>query len=396
MELRGSFKEEIHTRESCLKEIRIEVKASVAMEEWKYWIALKMVHGIGEVLFRNLLSKFYSPQNVFKAQISEIGKVDGIGEKTAQAIKGFSDWGKAEEEAERVKRSGFKLLLLTDSNYPRNLFNTYNPPPFLYVKGEILSEDDNAIAIVGTRIPDRYGRFVTQRLAEELSRRGITIVSGMARGIDSIAHAGALKTGGRTIAVLGSGLDIIYPMENKKLYEEISTRGAVVSEFPLGTIPDSVNFPKRNRIISGLSLGVVVVQASDKSGSLITASFALEQNREVFAVPGNIETKLSRGTNKLIKEGAKLVESVEDILAEIEVLRRFKQDKLVADTVSPSDISHDEKAIYSVLRDEPLHIDEITKLTGMSPANVLSILLSLELSGLVTQLPGKMFQLRKP
>lgn len=365
------------------------------MEEWRYWIALKMVQGVGEVLFRNLISKFHSPQNVFRAQINEIERVDGIGEKTAQAIKGFSDWDRVEEEIEKIKRSGFKLLLLTDPNYPRNLFNTYNPPPFLYVKGEIVSEDDNAIAIVGTRVPDRYGRSVTQRLAEELSQRGITIVSGMARGIDSIAHAGALRTGGRTIAVLGSGLDVIYPIENKKLYEEISNRGAVVSEFSLGTSPDSINFPKRNRIISGLSLGVVVVQASDKSGSLITASFALEQNREVFAVPGNIETKLSRGTNKLIKEGAKLVESVEDILTEIESLRRFKEDKSVsASTVSLCGISQDEKTIYSVLRDEPLHIDEITKLTGMSPKNVLSVLLSLELSGLITQFPGKMFRLK--
>ena len=386
----------MHFRGNCLTKICIGLKAFIVMEEWKYWIALKMVHGVGEVLFRNLLSKFNSPQNVFKAQLNEIEKVDGIGEKTTQAIKGFSDWSRAEAEVEKVKKSGFKLLILTDPTYPRNLFNTYNAPPFLYLKGEILSEDENAIAIVGTRIPDRYGRFVTQRLAEELSRRGVTIVSGMARGIDSIAHVGALRTGGRTIAVLGSGLDIIYPLENKKLYEEISTRGAVVSEFPLGTAPDSVNFPKRNRIISGISLGVVVVHASDKSGSLITASLALEQNREVFAVPGNIETKLSRGTNKLIKKGAKLVESVDDILTEIEALRRFKEDKPIFDTISLSGISHDEKAIYSVLRDEPLHIDEITKLTGMSPANALSILLSLELSGLIAQFPGKMFQLRKP
>ncbi len=333
---------------------------------------------------RNLPAKFHSPKSVFEAGLNEIEKVDGFGEKVGQAIKGFSDWNKAEQEISRIERLGFKLSLLTDSTYPRNLFNTYDPPPFLYIKGEILPCDDIAVAIVGTRAPDRYGRLVTQRLAEGLSQRGITIISGMARGIDSIAHLGGLR-GGRTIAVLGSGLDVIYPLENKKLYEEISNHGAVVSEFPLGTISDSVNFPKRDRIISGLSLGVVVVQASDKSGSLITASFALEQNREVFALPGNIETKLSWGTNKLIKQEAKLVESVEDILSEIEALRGFKEAK-----------SEDEKAIYSTLKDESLHIDEITKLTGINSARALSLLLSLELGGLVIQPPGKVFRVKKP
>jgi DNA processing protein len=366
------------------------------MEEWKYWIALKMVHGVGEVLFRNLLAKFHSPKSVFDAGLNEVEKVEGIGEKVGQAIKGFSNWNKAEEEINRIERLGFKLSLLTDPTYPRNLFNTYNPPPFLYMKGQILPCDDIAVAIVGTRTPDRYGRLVTQRLAEELSHRGITVISGMARGIDSIAHLGGLRGGGRSIAVLGSGLDVIYPPENKKLYEEISNRGAVISEFPLGTIPDSVNFPKRNRIISGLSLGVVVVQASDKSGSLITASFALEQNREVFAVPGNIETKLSRGTNKLIKQGAKLVESVEDILSEIEVLKGFNEAKSVDNSVFLSEFSEDEKAIYSTLKDESLHIDEITKLTGINSAKALSLLLSLELGGLVIQLPGKVFRVKKP
>ncbi|HEY7535968.1 MAG TPA: DNA-processing protein DprA, partial [Thermodesulfobacteriota bacterium] len=289
--------------------------------EWKYWIALSMIQGVGEVLYRNLLAKFNNPKNVFEASVNEIEKVDGIGEKTAKAIKDFQDWKKADEELSKIQKSDFKLLLLNDSSYPSNLFNIYNPPPFLYIKGGIIPQDCIAIAIVGTRTPDRYGRLVTELLAEELAVRGVTIVSGMARGIDSIAHMSALKKGGRTIAVLGSGLDVIYPSENKKLYEEISNRGAVISEFPLSTPPESTNFPKRNRVISGLSLGVAIIQASDKSDSLITASLALEQNREVFAVPGNIGTKLSKGTNKLIKEGAKLVESVEDILSEIETLR---------------------------------------------------------------------------
>jgi DNA processing protein len=362
------------------------------MEELKYWIALKMVVGVGDVLFRNLVSRFRTPKRVFDADPLDLQKVEGIGEKTIQAIKGFSEWSRAEREVSKIEKSGFKLVLLTDSNYPRNLFNTYNPPPFLYVKGDILVEDDVAIAIVGTRSPDRYGRFVTEELAVELAVRGVTIVSGMARGIDSIAHSGALKRGGRTIAVLGSGLDIIYPPENKKLYECISNQGAVVSEFPLGTAPDSVNFPKRNRLISGLSLGVVVVQASDKSGSLITASFALEQNREVFAVPGNIGNRLSQGTNKLIKRGAKLVESVEDILVEIEALRKLGQGQYRDKDVSS--LSEEERLVYSVLKDGPLHIDEIIKLTGIDPARVLSVLLSLEIGDLITQLPGKIFKVK--
>lgn len=368
------------------------------MEELRYWIALKMVTGVGDILFRNLISKFQSPKAVFEAQLRELQKVEGIGEKTIQAIRNFSEWDMTEKEVSRIEELGFNLILLTDSNYPKNLFATYNPPPFLYVKGDIIQDDDIAIAIVGTRVPDRYGKFVTEELAGELAARGISVVSGMARGIDSIAHAGALKRGGRTIAVLGSGLDVIYPQENKKLYERISNQGAVISEFTIETAPDSVNFPKRNRIISGLSLGVVVVQASDKSGSLITASFALEQNREVFAVPGNIVNRLSRGTNKLIKQGAKLVESIDDILTEIEAFRNLMGKQSTEENFASlfSDLSQDEKEIYAVLKDKPLHIDEIIKLTGMNSAKVLSLLLSLELGGIIVQLPAKMFQLKKP
>jgi DNA processing protein len=368
------------------------------MKELKSWIALKMVTGVGDVLFRNLISKFQSPKSVFEVELGELQRVEGIGEKTIQAIRNFSEWDEAEKEVSRIEKLGFKLILLTDSNYPKNLFAIYNPPPFIYLKGDIIKEDDIAIAIVGTRVPDRYGRFVTEELAGELAARGISVVSGMARGIDSIAHDGALKRGGRTIAVLGSGLDVIYPQENKRLYERISNQGAVISELPIGTTPDSVNFPKRNRIISGLSLGVAVVQASDKSGSLITASFALEQNREVFAVPGNIGSRLSRGTNRLIKQGAKLVESVDDILSEIEAFRNLGQKRHLDESFSSllSELTPDERAVYSMLKERPLHIDEIIKLTGIDSARALSILLSLELSGIIVQLPAKLFQLKRP
>jgi DNA processing protein len=327
--------------------------------------------------------------------VKELDQVEGIGGKAAEAIKNFSDWGRVDTEIQNLRRLGFKLVSITDKEYPRNLSKIYYPPSILYLHGEFCANDEQALAIVGTRAADRYGRLVTERLASELASMGITIVSGMARGIDSVAHTAALKSGGRTIAVLGSGLDVIYPPENKNLYNQISENGAVISEFPLGSDPDAVNFPKRNRIISGLSLGVLVIQASEKSGSLITASFALEQNREVFAVPGNIASKLSRGTNALIRRGAKLVDSIEDILGEIEAFRRLKPMEPPVDTGRILErLNEDGRRIFSTITNEPIHIDDIITQSGFEPHRVLSTLLSLELEGLITQLPGKMFQLR--
>jgi len=366
------------------------------MDERKYWIALKYIEGLGEVGIKNLISKFHNPRRIFESEINGLEKVEGIGHKIAHSIKGFNTWERVDKEIRDIDRLRLKLLVLTDSYYPKNLFNIFYPPPFLYLKGKILPEDDLAVAIVGPRASDRYGRIVTESISSELASFGITIVSGMARGIDSIAHASALKAGGRTIAILGSGLDVIYPPENTKLYNEISNSGAVISEFSLGSAPDAVNFPKRNRMISGLSLGVIVIQASEKSGSLITASFALEQNREVFAVPGNITSKLSRGTHMLIKQGAKLVESVDDIMNEVEAFRDLKTNQSSVDSIDVRvELSDDERTIYSVLKNDPIHIDEIITITGINSAKALSILLSLELNGLLTQLPGKMFQLKR-
>jgi len=365
------------------------------MDEWKYWIALKLVEGIGEVGIKNLISKFHNPKRVFESAVDEIEKVDGIGPKTAQSIKSFSGWESVEKEIRDIDRLRLKLLVLTDSSYPKNLFNIFYSPPLIYLKGDLLPGDDIAVAIVGSRITDRYGRIVTEIISTELASSGITIVSGMARGIDSVAHASALKAGGRTIAVLGSGIDVIYPPEGKKLYDEISNNGAVISEFSLGSAPDAVNFPKRNRLISGLSLGVIIMRATEKSGSLITASFALEQNREVFAVPGNVTSRLSRGTHMLIKQGAKLVETVDDILNEIEAFKNLKTNHSSEENVNvPLELNDDERTIYSVLKNDPIHIDEIITMTGINSAKALSILLSLELNGLLTQLPGKMFQLK--
>ena len=285
-------------------------------DDWKFWIALISVDGVGSVGFKNLVDAFGNPRNVFNASHQSLTVIPGIGRKTAANVKDFNGWQKAEEELKLLKSYDARLITYQDSLYPRGLLNIYDFPPFLYVKGS-LKEDDVNIAVVGSRTASTYGKFSTERLCRELAINGITVVSGMARGIDSAAHKGALAGKGRTIAVLGCGLDTIYPPENKELYEEIVSKGAVITEYPFGTPPSGSNFPARNRIISGISLGVVVVEANEKSGSLITAKLALEQGREVFAVPGSIDSAGSRGTHKLIKQGAILIENVHDILDEI-------------------------------------------------------------------------------
>ena len=251
-------------------------------EDWKYWIALGRVSGLGGISIKNLFDKFQSADAIFKASKKELTQVDGISTKQIESIQSFNDWGGVEKELEKIEKRRINLLPLDDSKYPASLLQTYNSPPLLYVRGEMIPADKNSIAIVGSRLPTPYGRKVTESLSGELASLGVTIVSGMARGVDSIAQSKALKMGGRTIGVLGCGLDIYYPPENDKLYDAVAQSGALISEFPLGMSPVSSNFPRRNRIISGLSLGVVVVQASEKSGSLISASFALDQNKEVF------------------------------------------------------------------------------------------------------------------
>ena len=366
-------------------------------ENLKYWIALSMVEGVGDVTAKRLIAEFGSPESLFGAKRSQLARikteVERGSDKLIDAICSFSGWVLVEEELKRAQKLGIKIFTLNDPEYPESLKNIYNPPPILYVKGEILPQDEMSIAIVGSRIPDRYGRTVTQRISGELAQRGITVISGMARGIDSIAQQEALKRGGRTIAVLGSGLDVVYPPENDKLYDEISDKGAVISEFPLGTGPLGHNFPQRNRIISGLSLGVIIVQASKKSGSLITASFALDQNKEVFAVPGEAGKKLSFGPNWLIKKGAKLVEKAEDVFSELGISFNESTEAPVDRTSVLESLTPNEKTVYSVFKREALHVDEIIKLTNMEPSNVLSVLLTLELNGFIVQLQGKYFQL---
>lgn len=357
----------------------------------EYWIALSSINGLGGVTYKNLISRFSDPPKVFSAASNDLLKVEGVSPNIAKLIKGFEDWESAKEEIDKLKKLGLNLLVLTDLAYPENLYNIYNPPPYLYIAGKITKDDKKAISIVGSRIPDVYGKKVTEQIAAELARNGITVVSGLARGIDSIAHRACLKAGGRTLAVLGSGIDFVYPPENKSLYKEISQNGAVLSEFKIGTKPEASNFPRRNRIISGLSLGTLVVQATEKSGSLITAEFALEQNREVFAIPGNIGSKLSKGANKLIKKGAKLVNDVDDILEEIGGFIGAKNKKKVLNTVQIEGLEPAERLIYEILSNEQLHIDQIIKMSNLDSSIVLANLLSLELNGIVSQLPGKYF-----
>ena len=288
------------------------------VSEIRDWIGLSLVPGVGPKRFVSLLNNFGSPRQVFSAGLRELKQIPDIGEMTAQNIKTFSSWEEAEKQSLRVGKDGIRFITLNCAEYPPGLKNIYDPPPYLFVKGEIKNEDSKALAIVGTRLPSSYGKLIAEKITRELAEKGITIVSGFARGVDSISHHFALESKGRTVAVFGSGLDVIYPPENKKLAERIEKNGALISEFLLGTEPEGNNFPKRNRLISGLSLGVIIIEAGIKSGALLTAQLALEQGREVFAIPGNISSKGSQGTNWLIKNGATLVTRAEDVLEELE------------------------------------------------------------------------------
>ena len=297
-----------------------------------------------------------------------------------------------------------RTIRIGDKGYPGNLKNIHDPPKVLYVSGKILPEDDMAVALVGSRRASNYGLETCEEMAFELASFGVTVVSGMARGIDSAAHRGALKAKGRTIAVMGSGHDHIYPPENDKLYAEIAAKGAVVTEFENDMPPLPENFPQRNRIISGLSLGVVVVEAARNSGALITANFALEQGRDVFAVPGKISSHTSSGANELIKDGAKLVQSVEDVLEELAIVREYREDstenrvkigKMTKAYVYNS-LTEKERRVYKTLSDEPANVDDISERTGdMAPQDVSAILVKLELKKVISRLPGDNYILKE-
>ena len=371
----------------------------------KYWLALKSIDGVGNVGMKKLVDACGSARRVFSAPVEKLKAIGGIGSTLIARIKAFDDWDKVDRELEKVAKLQAFILHYQDPLYPAALLNIYDFPPLLYVKGK-LDPDDVYIAVVGSRMASSYGRYTTEKLCREMGMQGINIVSGMARGIDSAAHRGALAGKGRTVAVLGCGLDIVYPPENADLMEEIASRGAVVTEFPLGTQPNGPNFPARNRIISGMSLGVVVVEATDKSGSLITARMALEQGREVFAVPGSIDASGSKGTNRLIKDGAKLVESVDDILEELlpqiagrrEQTPSTKTDKkrterkgVKASSADDNLMEENERTLFRMISSDPVDADSLIAASGLGTGTVLTTLMNLELKGRIRQLPGKTF-----
>ena len=355
------------------------------------WLALKMIPNLGNVTYKRLLDRFGDPANVFTAKLNDLIEVEGLRPETARRIVSRAWQGNPEDELMRVRRCGAKLVTVLDPSYPTDLREIHDPPPLLYVKGNDIPQGKTIVSVIGSRNPSHYGLKITEEICQGLARRSIAVVSGMARGIDSAAHWGCLRGHGFTVAVLGSGIDIVYPESNSKLFDRIVEKGSVITEFPLGAPPEAKNFPIRNRVISGLSKGVVVVEASRRSGSLITASLALEQGREVLAVPGSIESFKSTGTHLLIKQGAKLVESADDILQELGLDYPHSKERATDKKGAPPPLDEDEKRIYDILGDYPIHIDQIVRQSEKDAAWVASLLTRLELKGVITQLPGKMF-----
>jgi DNA processing protein len=362
------------------------------------WLALRLTPGLGARLMGNLLRQFGSPEGVFRAPLSEL-EACRLPAATAQAVAGRAAFRKAEKELAAVRRIGCRLLHWQETEYPKALLEIYDPPPLLYVRGDPAVLGRHAISIVGTRRPTPYGNQITERLARDLAERGLVIVSGMARGIDSSAHRGACAAArGATIGVLGCGIDVIYPKENRKLYAEVETRGAILSEFPTGTHPAPENFPVRNRIVAGIPLGVVVVQGAQYSGSLITSRLAMEFGREVFGVPGNITEPASFAPNQLIKQGAKLATGWEDVVEELPTEIRAELFPVEATSAEERTslfegaLSATEKKLYALLRvEEPVHVDDLVEGTGLSSSETLAALCEMEMRGIIRQMPGKQF-----
>jgi len=353
-------------------------------------LKLFSVPGIGSNKIRKLINEFGSPDRIFSEDVKSLCRVEGIEEKTARRILTQFDASFTEKQLDLSHRAGAAIVTLWDSEYPALLKAIHDPPILLFVKGSMQNFPAVSVAVVGMRLPTQYGRWAADHLSRELARSGVLVVSGMARGIDTCAHRGAIESGGKTIAVLGSGVDVIYPPENRKLAAQIAENGAVISEFPMGTEPDGKHFPRRNRIISGLSHGTVVVEAGEKSGALITASMALDQGREVFAVPGQIRSKKSQGSHSLIKEGAKLVEHVDDILLEFPHYRSEQSDSQQS-IPAPHDLSETEQKVWDCLSEGPLHIDQIAFQAKMTTQEALTVLLTLELKSCVRQMSGMLF-----
>lgn len=351
-------------------------------------VALNMAGGIGSTRLNKLVEYLGSPEEILRTSRDKLTAVYGIGEKIADAIVTLKK-EEIENEIDLAGKSGFKIITIEDSGYPSNLKNIFDPPLVLYVKGELRPEDSLAIGVVGSRRASFYGLSQAEKFSFELAASGFTVISGMARGVDTYSHKGALKSGGRTIAVIGSGFNHLYPAENKDLAEEISKNGAVISEFSLNTKPLPQNFPRRNRLISGMSLGVLVVEAAKNSGALITADFALEQNREVFAIPGKIDSYTSSGTNDLIKEGAKLTTDIFDILGEFNLSPAvYKKDLVKNQEVLKN--SQEEK-LFNLISFQPVQLEELVGKSDFNIPEITTMLLNLQIRKLVRQLPGKQF-----
>jgi DNA processing protein len=346
----------------------------------KYWLALSMLRGIERFNAGSLIERFGGPEGVFNAG-------PGVLEAPlARLVLAFKDWDRVEREMELALKKGARIVPYDDPSYPQSLKRTYDPPCLLYMMGNAYKEDSTAIGIVGTRHPSQYGTTMAETLSRDLAHVGVNVVSGMARGCDTSAHKGALRAGGFTTAVLGTGVDEVYPREAKKLYAEIIEKGVVISEYPMGTPPQPYNFPKRNRIISGLSEGVAVVEAPLRSGSLMTARLALEYGREVFAFPGQVNSPKSSGTNRLIKDGAMLIEGAKDILEALGL--PIAGERQEVQFIMPEG---DEKLLFDALGTGVVHIDSLCEKTGLGAARTSMLLLDMELKGMVEQKPGKSF-----
>ena len=367
-------------------------------DDYLGWLALALTPGLGARMAGKLLREFGSPAAIFSASLTAL-EAQHLSAAVAQAIHSRQPLSDAAKELAKAQAIGCRLLTWDEPEYPARLKEIYDPPPLLYVRGNPELLNRHLISIVGTRRPTPYGNQMAERLSRDLCDRGLVIASGLARGIDASAHRGALRSANRaTVAVLGCGIDVVYPKEKKKLFEEIEEHGVILTEFPTGTFPAPQNFPIRNRVIAGISLGVVVIEGAQYSGSLITARLAMEFGREVFGVPGNATQPSSFGPNQLIKQGAKLVTGWEDVVEELPT--PVRSELTPVESVPPEErsalveqgLSPDEKPLYGLLSvDQSRHVDELVEVSGLTSSEVLAALFDLELKGVVRQLPGKQF-----
>jgi DNA processing protein len=364
------------------------------MDSREALVALNLVENVGPIRVRQLLERFGEAVDILRASRQDLLQVRGIGEETASAIANWEKSIDLTSELKRVDEFGCRVVIQTDEEYPDLLRQIYDPPIVLYIKGSLLPKDKNAVAMVGSRMTTHYGIEIARKLSYQLAYLGVTVVSGGARGIDSAAHQGALNAKGRTVAVLGTGINIVWPAENKELFERIAANGAVITQFPFNRPGDKQSFPIRNRLVAGMTLGTVVVEANLTSGALITANFANEYGRQVFAVPGRIDSPRSKGCHDLIKKGAKLCEGAEDILSEFEYLfPPSNKPASAAETgvLSALELSENEQKVYDTLSNEEISIDDVIRQSGLPSSAVSVSLLGLEMKRVIRQLPGKMF-----